>query len=192
MLNSFDFVVASVHSRFRLDAKTQADRIVRAVSNPFTTILGHLTGRMLLRRPGYEVDIDAILGACAEYGVAVQSMRTPTGSTWTGDGIAEPWNWAACSASTLTPLTRWGVLMARKGGIAPERVLNSLNLKEITAFLQARRAARSPDRRLGCGKPRPRARRELEPFFERQRRLAGFIPRGLRCGINERYGRAPA
>ena len=44
-------------------------------------------------------------------------------------------------------LTRWSVLMARKGGIPPERVLNSLNLKEITAFLQARRAARSPDRR---------------------------------------------
>jgi len=49
VLGSFDFVVASVHSRFRLNAKTQTDRIIRAVSNPFTTILGHLTGRMLLR-----------------------------------------------------------------------------------------------------------------------------------------------
>src|SRR3954452_7530974 len=72
VLGSFDFVVASVHSRFRLDPKTQTDRIIRAVSNPFTTILGHLTGRMLLRRPGYEVDIDAILSACAEHGVAVE------------------------------------------------------------------------------------------------------------------------
>src|SRR5215203_1648408 len=58
----------------------------RAVSNPFTTILGHLTGRMLLRRPGYEVDIDAILSACASTGSLSKSMRTLTGSIWTGDG----------------------------------------------------------------------------------------------------------
>src|SRR5215213_4582187 len=61
----------------RLDAKTQTDRIIRAVSNPFTTILGHLTGRMLLRRPGYEVDIDMILSACAEHGVAVEINANP-------------------------------------------------------------------------------------------------------------------
>ena len=70
VLASFDFVVASVRRRFRLDAKTQTDRFVRALSNPFTTILGHLTGRMLLRRAGYEVDIDAILSACAESGMS--------------------------------------------------------------------------------------------------------------------------
>jgi DNA polymerase (family X) len=56
VLQRFDFVVASVHSRFRLDRKTQTERIIRAVENPYTTILGHMTGRQLLRRPGYEVD----------------------------------------------------------------------------------------------------------------------------------------
>jgi hypothetical protein len=101
VLASFVFVVASVHSRFGLDARTQTDRIVRAVSNPFTTILGHLTGRMLLRRPDYEVDIDVILSACAEHGSLSKSMRTLTGSIWTGDGTGEPSNWGVCSASTL-------------------------------------------------------------------------------------------
>ena len=57
MLERFDFVVASVHSRFKLDRKTQTERILRAVKNPYTTILGHMTGRQLFRRPGYEVDI---------------------------------------------------------------------------------------------------------------------------------------
>src|SRR5215204_4516155 len=168
VLGSFDFVVASVHSRFRLDAKTQTDRIIRAVSNPFTTILGHLTGRMLLRRPGYEVDIDAILSACAEHAVAVEINANP-------HRLDLDWRWhgraleLGCMLS-INPdahsideldLTRWGVLMARKGGIPAERVLNSLNLKEITAFLQARRAARSRDRIPRLRQTRPRARRSL-------------------------------
>ena len=152
VLGSFDFVVASVHSRFRLDAKTQTERIIRAVSNPFTTILGHLTGRMLLRRPGYEVDIDAILSACAEHGVAVEVNANP-------HRLDLDWRWheraleLGCMFS-INPdahsideldLTRWGVLVARKGGIPPERVLNSLDLKKITAFLDARRVSRSHD-----------------------------------------------
>ena len=153
MLDSFDFVVASVHSRFRLDAKTQTDRIIRAVSNPFTTILGHLTGRMLLRRPGYEVDIDAILRACAEHGVAVEINANPhrldLDWRWHGRalelGCMFSINPDAHSMDELD-LTRWGVLMARKGSIPPERVLNSLDLKEITAFLQARRALHNRDR----------------------------------------------
>ena len=65
VLARFDFVVASVHSRFRLDTAAQTARIVRAVSNPYTTILGHLTGRLLLRREGYGVDVEEVLTACA-------------------------------------------------------------------------------------------------------------------------------
>ncbi len=61
VLDRFDFVVASVHSRFRLDRGEQTKRIIAAVSNPYTTILGHPTGRQLLRRPGYDVDVEAIL-----------------------------------------------------------------------------------------------------------------------------------
>ncbi|MDQ1454319.1 MAG: polymerase, partial [Acidobacteriaceae bacterium] len=66
ILERFDFVIASVHSLFRLDRKSQTERIIRAVSNPHTTILGHMTGRHLLRRPGYDIDIEESLRACAK------------------------------------------------------------------------------------------------------------------------------
>src|SRR5205085_890101 len=65
VLAGFDFIVASVHSRFRLPREAQTERILRAVANPRTTILGHMTGRQLLRRPGYDVDIEQILASCA-------------------------------------------------------------------------------------------------------------------------------
>jgi DNA polymerase (family 10) len=86
VLARFDFVVASVHGRFKLDRKTQTQRVIRAVENPFTTILGHMTGRQLLRRPGYEVDIEAILAACPQHGVAVEINANP----WR---LALDWRW---------------------------------------------------------------------------------------------------
>jgi DNA polymerase (family X) len=109
---------------------------------------------MLLRRPGYEVDIDMILSACAEHGVAVEINANP-------HRLDLDWRWhrraleLGCrfsinpDAHSIDELdfTRWAVLMARKGGIPPERVLNSLDLKGITALLQARREARTRDRR---------------------------------------------
>ena len=116
---------------------------------------------MLLRRPGYEVDIDAILSACAEHRVAVEINANP-------HRLDLDWRWhrraleLECMFS-INPdahsideldLTRWGVLVARKGGIPPERVLNSLDLKEITAFLDARRVSRPV--RFGAGSRRNR------------------------------------
>ena len=77
ILDKFDFVVASVHSRFKMGKKEQTDRILKAITNPHTTILGHITGRQLQRRPGYETDIDKILKACAEFGVAVEINAHP-------------------------------------------------------------------------------------------------------------------
>ena len=77
VLRRFDFVVASVHSRFRMDPREQTERIRAAVAHPATTILGHMTGRQLLRRPGYEVDVEAILKACAKHGVAVEINAHP-------------------------------------------------------------------------------------------------------------------
>jgi DNA polymerase (family 10) len=85
VLERFDFVVASVHGRFKLDHQTQT-RIIRAVENPFTTILGHVTGRQLLRRPGYEVDIGAILPPVASTVWPLRSMRIHGASIWTGAG----------------------------------------------------------------------------------------------------------
>jgi DNA polymerase (family 10) len=147
VLARFDFVVASVHSRFRLDRKTQTERLMRAVANPYTTILGHMTGRMLLRRPGYEVDVEAVLRACAENGVAVEINANP-------HRLDVDWRWhqraleLGCMMSVNPDahsiaelgLMRWGLLMARKGGVPQERVLNAMSLAEIARHFAERKA----------------------------------------------------
>jgi DNA polymerase (family X) len=77
ILARFDFLVASIHSRFNLDRDTQTKRLLRAVENPYTTILGHMTGRQLLRRPGYEIEVNEVLKACGQHGVAVEINANP-------------------------------------------------------------------------------------------------------------------
>jgi DNA polymerase (family 10) len=150
VMASFDLVIASVHSKFRMGRREQTDRIVKAVENPRTTILGHVTGRQLLRRPGYEVDMERILGACARHGVAVEINAHP----WRLD---IDWRWCeralelGCLFSINTDAhsteeidnVRWGVLMARKGAVPRERVLNALSLTEFGAFLKRRKSDRS-------------------------------------------------
>jgi len=155
VLARFDFVVASVHSRFRLDPDEQTTRIVKAVANPRTTILGHMTGRQLLRRPGYEVDIETVLTACARYGFAVEINANP----WRLD---LDWRWhrraleLGCMLS-MNPvahstdeidLTHWGVEMARKGGVPADRVLNCLPLATFRKFVQNRKRQALQARRV--------------------------------------------
>jgi DNA polymerase (family 10) len=145
VLSGFDYVVASIHSRFKLEPSRQTERMLRAVANPHTTILGHLTGRLLLRRDGYELDIDSVLRACAEHGVAVEINANP-------HRLDLDWRWYrralelgcwlsinpdAHSVEELA-LTRWGVMVARKGGVPKERVLNCLDRDELAAWLEAR------------------------------------------------------
>jgi DNA polymerase (family X) len=78
--------VASIHGRLKMDRKAQTERLIRAVSNKHTTILGHMTGRQLLRRPGYAIDFEKVLRACAKHSVAVEINAHPCFSTWTGAG----------------------------------------------------------------------------------------------------------
>ena len=150
VLGTFDFVVASVHSRFKMTKKEQTERIIKAIKNPYTTIIGHLTGRQLQRRPGYEIDIDKVLKACAEYGVAVEINAHP----WRLD---LDWRWHqkaldyGCifsinpDAHSIRELDHmhWGVEMARKGGVPPDRVLNAMPLAKLLAHLQRRRRTAS-------------------------------------------------
>jgi DNA polymerase (family 10) len=153
VLTTFDFVVASVHSRFKLGRKEQTERILAAVANPRTTILGHMTGRQLLRRPGYDVDVEKILRACAKHGVAVEINANP----WRLD---LDWRWhrhaleVGCMMS-INPdahstseidLTHWGVEMARKGCVPKNRVLNCLSLQDITTYLADRHS--TPPRKI--------------------------------------------
>jgi DNA polymerase (family 10) len=146
ILSRFDYVVASIHGRFKLDHKAQTDRLLRAVSNPYTSILGHMTGRQLMRRPGYDIDIEKVLRACAKHGVAVEINAHP----WRLD---LDWRWhqlaldCGCmmsinpDAHSIAELDhmRWGVEMARKGGIPADRVLNAMGLTEIVRHLRRKR-----------------------------------------------------
>jgi DNA polymerase (family 10) len=142
-------VVVSIHGRFKLEKEVQTERILRAVAHPSTTILGHMTGRQLLRRPGYDVDIERILKACAKHGVAVEINANP----WRLD---LDWRWhgraleLGCMMS-INPdahstdeldLTHWGVEMARKGGVPADRVLNCLPLPAFARYLEQRKPLR--------------------------------------------------
>jgi len=158
ILSRFDFVVASVHGHFRKDRAAQTERILRAVANPHTTILGHRTGRQLLRRPGYEVDVERVLAACAEHGVAVEINANP----WRLD---LDWRWHQKAIDlgcwfSINPdahstaeidLTKWGVTMARKGGVSADRVLNALDLTVFSAHLEVRKTPLRANKRSRAG-----------------------------------------
>jgi len=146
LLSRFDFIVASVHSRFTLEKTAQTARLVNAVSNPHTTILGHMTGRLLLKREGYRVEIDEVLKACAAHGVVVEINANP-------HRLDLDWRFhqraleLGCMLS-INPdahaireidLMKWGVLQARKGGLESKDVLNCLDLPAIAAFFAARK-----------------------------------------------------
>ncbi|MBV9529491.1 MAG: DNA polymerase/3'-5' exonuclease PolX, partial [Bradyrhizobium sp.] len=146
VLATFDFVVASIHGRFKLDRNAQTERLLRAIRHPSTTIAGHMTGRQLRRRPGYEIDFEKVLRACAKHDVAVEINAHP----WRLD-LDWRWHQAALDFGCLMSINpdahsireldhmQWGVEMARKGGVPADRVLNAMSLAEITRFLRQKR-----------------------------------------------------
>jgi len=151
VLKSFDLVIASIHSRFRMSEREQTERILKAIENPHTSILGHVTGRQLLRRPGYEVDMEAILKACAREGVAIEINANP----WRLD---MDWRWCGralelgclfaidpdAHATDEIDNLRWGVLMARKGAVPADRVITALGAKDFGRWLAGRKQRSSP------------------------------------------------
>uniref|UniRef100_UPI000852BC20 DNA polymerase/3'-5' exonuclease PolX n=1 Tax=Thermogemmatispora onikobensis TaxID=732234 RepID=UPI000852BC20 len=77
VLARFDFVIASIHSHFTLSPQEQTERMLRAIANPSVTIIGHPTGRLLLERPGYTLDIEAVIEAAARHGVFIEINASP-------------------------------------------------------------------------------------------------------------------
>jgi DNA polymerase (family 10) len=149
ILRRFDLIIGSIHGQFRLDPEAQTERLVRAAANPYVTMLGHLTGRQLLRRPGYEIDIERVLAACGKHGVAVEINGNP----WRLD---LDWRWHrrgaelgcrfsinpdAHSIPEIDSSTRWGVAMARKGGLSPDRIVNTLDAQQFARWLDDRKQA---------------------------------------------------
>lgn len=136
ILEKFDFVIASVHSNLKMTREKATERIVRAIENPYTTILGHPTGRLLLSREGYPLDWDAVFEACAKHQVAIELNANPyrLDIDWTlipeatRRGIKISINPDAHSTVGIHDI-RYGVWAARKGRLTKEQCYNAGALK---------------------------------------------------------------
>lgn len=146
ILAGFDFVVASIHSNLQMDQEKATGRLIKAISNPYTTILGHPTGRLLLSRKGYSIDHKAIIDACAEHGVVIEINANPL-------RLDLDWRWYqyAVSQGVLLSINpdahrtaafhdmKYGVNVARKGGLSAEFCLNSFSSDKISSFFDNRK-----------------------------------------------------
>ncbi len=138
--SGLDYSVASVHSSFRLAEKAQTERLVTAVSHPACRVLGHPTGRLLLARPGYAFDLDRVLDACAEHGVAVEVNASPyrldldAGSARRAldRGLTLVVNPDAHAVGGLDDV-RWGVAVARRAGATADDLVNCRGIDEFLA-----------------------------------------------------------
>ncbi len=145
-LATFDFVVASIHSVLNMDIVKATDRIIRAVNDPFTTMLGHMTGRLLLIREGYPIDHKAVIDACAINNVIIEANAHP-------QRLDIDWRWIpyALDQGVLISINPdahemkglhdmyYGVAAARKGGLTKENTFNALPVEKITDYFEQRR-----------------------------------------------------
>jgi DNA polymerase (family 10) len=145
-LARLDCVVASIHGRFKLGLEEQTERIVRAIENRWVDVIGHLTGRLLLRRDGYRLDMERVLDAAAEHGVALEINCDPR-------RMELDWRWHAAALERGIKLTiapdahgpesldymAEGVAIARKGGVTAADVLNTLPPDQFLAALRRNR-----------------------------------------------------
>ena len=146
LLCGFDFVVASVHSRFTLPRAAMTERLVRAVSHPAVTFLGHPTGRLLLAREGYDLDLDAVLDAAFENGVVVEVNASPHRLDldwrplrgWLRRGGLTSINPDAHSTGGLADV-EYGVGIARKAGAEAAQVVNTWPVERVSSFFEERR-----------------------------------------------------
>ncbi|MFD2969819.1 helix-hairpin-helix domain-containing protein [Sphingobacterium bambusae] len=149
ILEKFDFVVASVHSNLRMDEEKATQRLIRAIENPYTTILGHPTGRLLLSRAGYPLDFKKVIDACAANQVVIEVNSNPL-------RLDLDWRWQqyALEKGVLLSINpdahrteglldmHYGVHVARKGGLSAEHCLNAFTTEDIASFFQKRKTAR--------------------------------------------------
>jgi DNA polymerase (family 10) len=146
VLEGLDYVVASVHSAFKLEERAQTERVLAALANPVVTVLGHATGRRLLQREGYRIDLEAVMRFAAEHGIAIEINANPR-------RLDLPWRWwhrarilgveAVVNPDAHAPpeldFVRYGVDVARKGWLGPSNVWNTLGLDDIRTVLGRRR-----------------------------------------------------
>jgi DNA polymerase (family 10) len=143
VLSTFDLVIASVHSNLKMPQEKAMERLLSAIRNPYTATLGHMTGRLLLSRPGYPVDHEAIIDACAEHDVVIEINANPR-------RLDMDWRWIPYAVERGVMLSinpdahsvagfgdvRYGVLAAQKGGLRREGNLSSWGLEEMEAWVE--------------------------------------------------------
>ncbi|HBK53546.1 MAG TPA: DNA polymerase/3'-5' exonuclease PolX [Syntrophomonas wolfei] len=142
VLKELDIVVASVHSNFKLDADQQTERIVEAAKNEHVDIIGHLTGRLLSRRSGYEIDVDKIIDTCARCHTGLEINAHPDrldidehiARKAKEYGVKVAINSDAHHRNELK-LMAYGVTTARRGWLEPGDVLNTLSLEKLLKAL---------------------------------------------------------
>ncbi|MCX6215572.1 helix-hairpin-helix domain-containing protein [Spirosoma sp.] len=146
-LATFDYVVASVHQTLTMSEEKATSRLLRAIENPYTTILGHPTGRLLLAREGYPIDHRAIIDACAEHNVIIEINASPY-------RLDIDWHWIEYAMQQGVKLSinpdahdfaglldmHYGVAVGRKGGLTKAMTFNALTLAEMTEYLKKTRA----------------------------------------------------
>lgn len=146
ILASFDFIVASVHSNLKMSEEKATQRLLKAIENPYTTILGHPTGRLLLARPGYPIDHKKIIDACAANGVVIELNAHPY-------RLDIDWRWIPYCLEKGVKISinpdahhiegfsdmHYGVYAARKGMLNKVNCFNALSLEEMEAHFKKRK-----------------------------------------------------
>lgn len=143
VLSTFDLVIASVHSNLKMNKEKAMARLLKAIENPYTTILGHMTGRLLLSRNGFPVDYKLIVDACAANNVVIEINAQPR-------RLDMRWQWIeyALSRNVLLSIDpdahsiqefeniRYGVLVAQKGMLTAENNLSSFDREKFENYLR--------------------------------------------------------
>jgi len=147
VLKSFDFIVASVHSNLKMNEEKATARLIKAIENPYTTILGHPTGRLLLSRPGYPIDHKKVIDACAANNVIIELNAHPY-------RLDIDWRWIPYCIEkgvkiSINPDAHeksgyhdmyFGTCVARKGMLTKEMCFNALSLSEIESYFKNRKS----------------------------------------------------
>ncbi|BDD09586.1 DNA polymerase/3'-5' exonuclease PolX [Fulvitalea axinellae] len=145
-LAKFDFVVASIHSGLEMDEQKATERLLTAIKNPYTTILGHPTGRILLKRKGYPIDHRKIIDACAEHNVIIEINANP-------HRLDLDWRWInyAIQKGVLLSVNpdahetagyhdmHYGIKVAQKAGLSAKQVFNTLSLNDVKDYFNKRK-----------------------------------------------------
>jgi DNA polymerase (family 10) len=148
LLSTFDMVIASVHSNLKMSEEKAMSRLLTAIENPYTTVLGHPTGRLLLSRKGYPIDHEKIIDACIANDVVIEINAHPR-------RLDLDWTWIKIAQEKGAILSinpdahhidgyhdvKYGVLAAQKGGLKKQNNLSSYSLQEIESYLNRFRKA---------------------------------------------------